>query len=131
MENQENSQFDHQENNQNQWQQPPVSPLPQMPPQNNMALASMIVSILSLLACCIPPLQFIMGMVALLLAIFSKKGKPFSGFAIAGMVISILSLVISIGMVLYMMFAFSLMKDPQYAHIFNEILEMYETMPVK
>lgn len=114
------------------WQQTP--PQPPIKQQNNLAIASMIVSIFGLLACCIPPLQFVLGMAALLLAIFSKKGKPFSGFAIAGLVMSIFCLVISIAMVLYLVFAFNMMKDPQYGPMINEILqmyeEMYETVPV-
>ena len=116
--------YDNQYNNN--WQEMP--PQPPVKPQNNMAIASMIVSIFGLLSCCFPPLQFILGMVALLLAIFSKKGNPFSGFAIAGLIMSIFCLVISIAMVLYLVFAFSMMKDPQYGPMINDIMQMYEEM---
>lgn len=114
--------------NQNNYNQlPPLTPAGQT---NNMAVASMIVSIFGLLTCCIPPLQFIIGVVGILLVIFSKKGRPWSGFAIAGLVMSIIALLISIAMVIYMVFAFQMMKDPQFAPIFNDIYQMYETMPV-
>ena len=91
-----------------------------------MAIASMIVGILALISCCTPPLQFLLGITGLLLAIFSKKGQPFCGFAIAGLILSILSLVISVLMVLYIVWAFSLMSDPQYAPIFDELMKMYQ-----
>lgn len=120
--------YDNQNNN-NEWQ-PATPPTPPVKQQNNMAVASMIVSIFGLLSCCFPPLQFILGMAALLLAIFSKKGKPFCGFAIAGLIMSIFCLVISIALTAYMAFAFAVMKDPQFAPIYNEIMEMYESMPV-
>ena len=111
------------------------NPYPPQPPykqQNNMALAAMIVGIFSLLSCCIPPLQFALSVVGILLVIFSKKGgKPWSGFAIAGLVLSILSLIISIVMVIYVIFAFQMMRDPQYAPLFNEIYQMYESAPIQ
>lgn len=117
------------ENNDNQYnnyQEPPKAPQTPAPPQNPMALASMITGIFGLLACCAPPLQFILGMISLLLAIFSKKEKPFSGFAIAGLIISILCLVISVGMVLAVIWASEQMKNPEYAALYREILQMYQ-----
>lgn len=117
------------ENNDNQYndyQQPPKAPQTPAPPQNPMALASMITGIFGLLACCAPPLQFILGMISLLLAIFSKKEKPFSGFAIAGLIIAILCLVISVGMVLAVIWASEQMKNPEYAALYREILQMYQ-----
>lgn len=122
--------YDNQDNNNNLQQTPPTPPMPVPPaqPQNNMAVASMIVSIFGLLSCCAPPLQFVLGMAGLLLAVFSKKGRPFSGFAVAGMIMSILSLVISIFMVLYIVFITSLVRDPQYGPMINEMMELYEQM---
>ena len=104
----------------------PADTVPPKKPQNNMAIASMIVGILALISCCAPPLQFLLGITALLLAIFSKKEQPFCGFAIAGLILAILSLVISILMVLYIVWFFSLMSDPQYAPMFHEFMEMYQ-----
>lgn len=119
------------ENNDNQYtnqQQTPKAPQPPAPPQNPMALASMITGIFGLLACCAPPLQFVLGMISLLLAIFSKKEKPFSGFAIAGLVMSILCLLTSVGMVLAVIWASEQMKDPEYAALYREILQIYQEM---
>lgn len=129
--------MENQENNQDMYsyQSAPSQEPNQKPPQNTMATVAFVISIFGFLSCCIPPLQFILGMAGLLLAIFSKKGKPFSGFAVAGLVLSILSLLISIGMIIYMVFVFNMMKDPEYAHMFNEIMQIYEqayeTMPVQ
>lgn len=111
----------------NQPAQPANEPAPGKQ-QNNMAIFSMIAGILALICCCVPPLQFLLGITALLLAIFSKKGQPFSGFAIAGLILAILSLIISVLMVLYIVWAYSLMSDPQYAPLFNEAMEMYQQM---
>lgn len=107
------------------------TPPPPVKQPNNPALASMIVGIFSLLSCCFPPLQFILGVVGILLVYFSRKGKPWSGFAIAGLVMSILALIISICVVIYMVFAYQMMKDPRFAPLFNDIYKIYESMPAQ
>lgn len=98
------------------------------PPQNknNMALASLIVGIFACISCCIPPFQFFLGMIGLLLAIFSKKGKPFQGTAMAGLILSIIALVFSVAMVAYIYIVGVLVRtDPTFAQMYNE---MYNTM---
>lgn len=120
--------YDNQYDNNN-WQAPTPPPQPPVKQQNNMALASMIVGIFGLLSCCLPPLQFVLGMVSLLLVIFSKKGQPFSGFAIAGLVMSIFCLVISIVMAAYMILSLSMLNDPSFAPILDEIMEIYGSTP--
>ncbi|MCI8889691.1 MAG: DUF4190 domain-containing protein [Hungatella sp.] len=107
--------------------QPGSMPYPQPPKQrNNMALASMIFGILSLLACCIPFIQFPLAVVAIVLVILSKKKQPFSGFAIAGLVMGIISIVISILMTLYWGTVLSMMNDPEFMDIYNEMLKTYQ-----
>ncbi|MEG0687565.1 MAG: DUF4190 domain-containing protein [Hungatella sp.] len=112
----------------------PVSPRKEL---NGLALGSMIVSILGLLACCLPPLQFFLGVVGILLAIFSKRGtgKPLSGFAIAGLVMSILSIVISILLAIYFVIVMGMMSDPNYAPMFhdiNNIMQQYQNaLPIQ
>lgn len=119
-------QNDYHFNNPNQKTPPP----PEVP-VNNLALTSMIVGIFSLLSFCFPPLQFIMGMIGILLVYFSKKGKPWSGFAIAGLVMSIIALIFSILMVLYFTLVFQMMKDPKFAPLFNDIYQMYQNTSVQ
>ena len=105
-------------------QQPPYGQPPKQ--TNNLALASMIVGIFALLACCIPFVQFPLAVVSIVLVVLSKKGQPLSGFAIAGLVLAIISIIISILMTLYWGFLISMMNDPEFMSIYNEMLEMYE-----
>ena len=114
--------------NQSYYQQPYGQPPYGQPPKqtNNLALASMIVGIFALLACCIPFVQFPLAVVSIVLVVLSKKGQPLSGFAIAGLVLAIISIIISILMTLYWGFLISMMNDPEFMSIYNEMLEMYE-----
>ena len=114
--------------NQSYYQQPYGQPPYGQPPKqtNNLALASMIVGIFALLACCIPFVQFPLAVVSIVLVVLSKKGQPLSRFAIAGLVLAIISIIISILMTLYRGFLISMMNDPEFMSIYNEMLEMYE-----
>lgn len=109
---------------QNQQYQPYQQPQPKQ--SNGVALASMIVGIFALLTCCIPFIQFPLAVIAIVLVIISKKGKPFHGFAIAGLVLGIISILISIGMTIYWGAVITMMKDPEFMSMYNEILEMYQ-----
>lgn len=114
---------------QQQWQNNPQSGMPYgQPPKrrNNLALASMIFGILALLACCIPFIQFPLAVVAIVLVILSKKKQPFSGFAIAGLVMGIIAIIISILMTLYWGALISMMNDPEFMDIYNELLKTYQ-----
>lgn len=102
------------------------------PPQkqkNGMALASMLLGIFSLINCCIPFFQFPLAALAIVLAIISRKGRPFHGFAIAGLVIGILSVVISIGMTFYWGLVLEMMQDPEFMEMYDEIMRMYMNPP--
>lgn len=95
-----------------------------------MAVTSMVLGIVSLLvSCCCFPVGFIigfaLGMGGLVLAVLSKKGKPFSGYAIAGLVLSILGICGSLFIFICYLITANLMKDPEYAALFNEILQQY------
>lgn len=106
-----------------------INQSPNIPPQkakNSMALWSMIVGIFAITSCCIPPFQFFLGVVGLLLAIFSKKGKAFEGVAVAGLVLSIGAILMSIFIVAYIYIVGVLVRtDPSFAQLYNE---MYNTM---
>ena len=99
----------------------------QVPPKqsNGMALASMIVGIFALLTCCIPFVQFPLAVISIVLVILSKKGRPFHGLAIAGLVMAIISVLVSIGMTFYWGYVLKLMNDPEFMEMYNEIMEMY------
>ena len=94
---------------------------------NGLALASFIVSIFALLSCCIPFIQFPLAVTAIVLVILSKKGKPLAGFAIAGLVIGIISILISLAMTAYWGLALQLLQDPEFMEIYNELSEIYGT----
>ncbi|MFR1833569.1 MAG: hypothetical protein ACLSX5_10485 [Lachnospiraceae bacterium] len=95
---------------------------------NPMAVTSMVLGIFSIISCCASPLAVLLGIGGIVLAILSKKGKPMSGFAIAGIILSAIGLVISLAFFAYYLFVLSLMKDPRYASFFNEILEQYQML---
>lgn len=114
---------------QQQYQQPyQQNSYQQTPPKqsNGMALASMIVGIFALLTCCIPFIQFPLAVISVVLVILSKKGKPLHGFAIAGLVMAIISILISIGMTFYWGYVIKLMNDPEFMEMYNELMEMYQ-----
>ncbi len=90
----------------------------------------MIMGIASiLLCCCCFPVGFIisfaLGMGGLALAVISKKGQPFSAFAIAGLVLSILGICGSLFIFGCYMLTAQMMKDPEYSALFNEIFQQY------
>lgn len=102
----------------------PQKPAPQKP--STFATLSLIAGIFGLTSCCFPPLQLLFGAAAIMLAIISKKGGPFSGLSIAGLVLGILSVICSL--VLFACFAYTmkLMQDPEYAHMINQMMEEYQ-----
>ena len=126
--NQNNDQNNDQNNNQNDYQNNYQNNYQYEAPQretNRLAVASMIVGIFAMLTCCIPFIQFPLAVVTIVLVILSKKGKPFNGFAVAGLVLGILAVIISIGMTIYWGVLISLMKDPEFMSIYNSLLESY------
>ncbi len=94
--------------------------------RNGQALASMIFGILALVSCCIPFIQFPLAVVAIVLVILSRKKQPLTGFAIAGLVLGIISIVISIAMTFYWGYAISMMNTPEFWEMYNEMMEMYQ-----
>lgn len=115
--------------NQNPYYTVPGQGQPPKKENNPMAVTSMVLGIFSIISCCASPLAVLLGIGGIVLAILSKKGKPMSGFAIAGVVLSAVGLVISLAFFAYYLFVLSMMKDPRYASFFNEILEQYEMLP--
>lgn len=117
--------------NQNGYYTVPGQGQPQPPykKKNTMAVFSMISGIFSIVSCCASPLAVILGITGIVLAILSKKGQPMDGFAIAGIILSIVGLVVSLAFFAYYIFVLSLMKDPEYASFFNELLEQYQMVP--
>lgn len=91
--------------------------------RKGMAIASMIVGIVSIpLACCSYP-GIIAGIVGLLLAIFSKnKGATRSGLSIAGIITSAIGIVL--GTIILIM-TLTMMADSAFMEQYNELMEFY------
>ena len=118
----------YQTRNQNPYYTVPPQGQPPKKESNPMAVTSMVLGIFSIISCCASPLAVLLGIGGIVLAILSKKGQPMSGFAIAGIILSALGLIISLAFFAYYLFVLSMMKDPRYAAFFNEILEQYEML---
>lgn len=101
---------------------------PQPKQTNNMAVISMVCGIIGVLAlcCCIAfPLSIILGVAAICLSCFSRKGKPFSGYAIAGLVLGIISLLLGVAEGFYIIAINFMLRDPNMAPIFDQLIEQY------
>lgn len=77
-----------------------------VPPKNNLALASLIVGILSILLCCCGGFGVILGAVGVVLAILSRGREPMEnnakiglGLSIGGIVLGIVVLIMAFAMV--------------------------------
>lgn len=104
----------------------PSRPQPQKP--NTLSALSLTAGILGLISCCVPPLQLLIGAAAIMLAVVSKKGRPFSGLAVAGLILGILSVICSILMFVNFAITMQFMQDPANAEIMDQIMEQYQTL---
>ena len=98
---------------------------------NGTATASLICGIigtLSLCACIAFPLSIILGVAAIILSFLSRKGEPFTGLAIAGLVLGILSLILGVAEWCYMVAINVMPRDPQMSSMFDQILDQYQNM---
>ena len=105
------------------------------PNRNGMAIASMLCGItgtLFLCGCISFPASILCGVAAISLALLSKQGHPMSGYAIAGLVFGITSLLLGLAECAYLIAVNALIRDPEFAPIFDEVMQQYEAlMPAK
>jgi hypothetical protein len=98
---------------------------PQKDPGHGLAIASLVLGILSILSCCCTYLAVILGVVGIVLAIISKS-KSLTGkmetMALIGMILSILGVVIAVAMIIWSL-AFS--QTPAYQEMMNQYMDMY------
>ena len=80
----------------NPYPQQPVYTVPQPKPANGMAIASLVLGILSIVCCCAGFFGILPGVIGLILAIicFSKGNK--GGMAVAGLVLNIISVALAV-----------------------------------
>lgn len=96
---------------------------------NRMAVASMLCGLtgaLLLCGCVAFPLSILLGVAAISLAIYSRKGAPLSGYAIAGLILGSLALILGLLEGVYLIMVNRMLRDPAMASIFNQIMEQYE-----
>ena len=96
--------------------------------KNSFATISLISGIFAILTlCCFAfPVAIICGVGAVCFAIISKKGQPFRGTAVAGIVLGVIAVLLGIGEFFYVLTITNLMKDPANAAAFNEFFEQFQ-----
>ena len=128
--NQQNGQPPYWQNQYNNGQPPYWQNQPQRPrrEKNSFATISLISGIFALLTlCCFAfPVAIICGVGAVCFAIISKKGQPFRGTAVAGIILGVIAVLLGIGEFFYVLTITNLMKDPANAAAFNEFFEQFQ-----
>lgn len=123
--NQNNSKPEH---TQNQEGVPGGRPPAQRSGTATVSMICGIIGVLSLCACVAFPLSIILGVAAIILSFHSRKGRPFTGIAIAGLIMGILSLLLGIAEGLYLIAFNFMLRDPQLAAMFDQLLEQYQNL---
>lgn len=120
------SQNTHQSQNNQQWQENYQQPnyyqqSSETPPANGLAIASLVLGILSIPASCCYGAGIIFAIIGLILGCVSKKpDSSFNGMAIAGIVCSIIGLLVGIGFWVIVGFSFTTFGD------FSDIINDYK-----
>lgn len=120
------SQNTHQSQNNQQWQENYQQPnyyqqSSERPPANGLAIASLVLGILSIPASCCYGAGIIFAIIGLILGCVSKKpDSSFNGMAIAGIVCSIIGLLVGIGFWVIVGFSFTAFGD------FSDIINDYK-----
>lgn len=120
------SQNTYQSQNNQQWQENYQQPnyyqqSPETPPANGLAIASLVLGILSIPASCCYGAGIIFAIIGLILGCVSKKpDSSFNGMAIAGIVCSIIGLLVGIGFWVIVGFSFTTFES------FSDIINDYK-----
>lgn len=75
------------------------------------AIASLVLGIISILTCCCCLLGLLLGILGLIFALVSKKGKTWDGMIIAGLICSIVGMVLSLGFMIRMMIPMLILRS--------------------
>lgn len=92
-------------------------------PGHGLAIASLVLGIISIVSCCCVYLSVVAGVVGVVLAILSKnksKDNKFEGLAMAGLVCSIIGVVISVG---YIVYVIVMMQSPDFMEFYQQLME--------
>lgn len=88
---------------------------------DNLAVFSIAAGLFALSSCCSPPVQLVFGAAAVMLSWLSKNGKPMAVPAVIGMVMGIVSIVLSILIFIQYIWAMDLMADPNNVSMVKEV----------
>lgn len=99
----------------------PTSKLTSM--SGTFAIISLAVGILGLISFFYPPAQLLCGATALILAYLSRTGKKLTGLAIGGIVLGIISILLSIFFFQCFLSALRFMDDPANVAAYNSAME--------
>lgn len=95
-------------------------------PTNGMAITAFVFSLLGLFSCCCCPVSVPFLIIAIMLAIFSKKEYPrMCGLAKAGVVISIIGIVFTVATIVYII---AMMSTPEFWDEYNRLMQEYESL---
>ncbi len=107
-----------------------MEPQQNQPPKAgiNYSIVSLVLAVSALFSCCTPPAQFFCGACAVMAAVLSRKGQPFSTMARTGLVIGILSIICSILVFIQYVTTMRLMSDPANAALVKEVTRYYQEL---
>lgn len=63
---------------------------------NGMAVASLVLGIIAVCCCCVPALSLVLGILAIVFSVLSRKNPAKSGLGTAGLVLGIIASVLAI-----------------------------------
>lgn len=103
----------------------------QKPEQNNsiynkLSMFSIMAGILALTSCCYPPVQLVFGVAAVMLAWLSRNGEPMAVPSVIGMIMGIVSVVLSVLIFLQYIWAMKFMGDPANAAMVKDFYQQYQ-----
>ncbi len=104
------------------------SPLQGSALASRLSLFSLIAGILGLVSCCNPPIQLICGSSAAILAWLSRTQQPLTPRGVIGLVLGILSIIISILVFFQFMWAMEIIEDPANAELIRQFYQQTQEM---
>jgi len=90
---------------------------------NNFAIASMVIGIVSILFVCFPPAQLVLGVLAIMFAYLSKTGSAFTSYAMTGFIIGTMSCIVSF---YFWTIWTSSLNTPEVLNYLNQLNEIWE-----
>lgn len=102
----------------------------QQKPTNGLAIASMILGIVSIVFGLCYGVGIVFGIISLVFAIISKKASEgkFSGMALAGLICSIIGIVISIVVIVFLIFSIAYVSEISQSGGYDNIYDFFNSL---